>query len=150
MCMDRLKQTAGDPLLQSIDTYVVAAQQAAAPPPPARAKKSKIAPTPESSLDLLEVILHDTVLFPEGGGQPSDVGLIALYDGDGQLGPELDVIEIKRRGGTAIHFVKAEGAGHFIPGARVHVRLGDSGVARRLDHVSVRPSARDSQILTHS
>jgi misacylated tRNA(Ala) deacylase len=117
---------------------VVSTQRVAAPPPPARAKKSKSATTSTPTEPLLEVILHDTVLFPEGGGQPSDVGLIAIFDASGDATREYDVVEIKRQGGTAVHFVKTDDPRLFEPGVKVRVRLGDSGVARRLDHVSVR------------
>jgi len=42
-----------------------------------------------------EVILDDTVLFPEGGGQPDDRGKI-----DGA-----DVLRVIRRGGAALHYL---------------------------------------------
>jgi misacylated tRNA(Ala) deacylase len=116
----------------------VNAKKAVAPPAPTRAKKSKGAPALAPAQDLLEVILHDTVLFPEGGGQPSDTGRIAVYDDEGTLGADMEVVEIKRNGGTAIHYVQAgeQELSQFPAGARVHVWLGEAGVARRLDHVS--------------
>ena len=68
-------------------------------------KNRKKKPVPSAD-KLFEVILHDTVLFPEGGGQPSDIGLIRL-----QSEEEFEVTQILRRGGHAIHFVKAKGDG---------------------------------------
>jgi misacylated tRNA(Ala) deacylase len=125
--------------LQTLETYVVSTQPAAAPPAPSgRVKKSKGAPPPPDE-PLLECILHDTVLFPEGGGQPSDIGLIVATDDEGNsTSVEWEVIEIKRRGGTAVHFVKAGNSAEklLVPEARVKVSLGKTGFARRLDHVS--------------
>lgn len=43
-----------------------------------------------------EVILKDTVLFPEGGGQPDDRGTIN----------ELPVLRVTRQGADAIHFIE--------------------------------------------
>ncbi|OWF35864.1 alanyl-tRNA editing protein Aarsd1-like [Mizuhopecten yessoensis] len=45
-----------------------------------------------------EVILEDTVLFPEGGGQPDDRGTIN----------DIDVLRITRKGAEAVHFVSTE------------------------------------------
>jgi len=42
-----------------------------------------------------EVVLRDTILFPEGGGQPDDRGEIA----------GVEVLRITRRGSTAVHFL---------------------------------------------
>ena len=107
---------------------------AQAAPQPKRAKKDKAASTHEP---LLEVILHDTVIFPEGGGQPSDIGI--LTSSDGQL---WDVQEAKRIGGHAVHYIKlgdrtSEAAlSAFTIGSTVGVALGEAGYRRRLDHVS--------------
>lgn len=86
---------------------------------------------------LLEVILHDTIIFPEGGGQPSDVGI--LTSSDGEL---WDVVEAKRIGGHAVHYVRLkpeQNVEHalqvFSPGALVGASLGEEGHKRRLDHV---------------
>lgn len=43
-----------------------------------------------------EVILEDTILFPEGGGQPHDLGYLGT----------VPVLSIIRRGADAIHYVK--------------------------------------------
>ncbi|KAI0215837.1 Alanyl-tRNA editing protein Aarsd1-A [Lamellibrachia satsuma] len=42
-----------------------------------------------------EVVLEDTVLFPEGGGQPDDHGKIN----------DIDVVQVMRHGVTAVHLV---------------------------------------------
>lgn len=77
-------------------------------------------------------MLHDTVLFPEGGGQPSDIGILRTIT---QI--EYEVSEVIRRGGHAIHFVKAKDG--QVPGLEVGssviAALGDAGYMRRLDHV---------------
>ena len=98
-------------------------------------KKKKAAPAPTAPL--LEVILHDTIIFPEGGGQPSDVG--TLTSADGEL---WDVVEAKRHGGHAVHYVRLrpeqstdDALKAFALGALVGVALGEAGVKRRLDHV---------------
>ena len=108
------------------------------PTPPSNGregKKKKAAPAP--SAPLVEVILHDTIIFPEGGGQPSDCGI--LTSADGEL---WDVVEAKRHGGHAVHYVRLKPAQTvdqalkvFSPGALVGVALGEEGSKRRLDHV---------------
>lgn len=45
-----------------------------------------------------EVVLEDTVLFPEGGGQPDDRGTIN----------GIEVIRVVRQGGHAIHYIPEE------------------------------------------
>eukprot|EP00116_Pleurobrachia_bachei_P002442 sb/3462704/ len=46
-----------------------------------------------------EVELDDTILFPEGGGQPSDFGTLQLPTSDAKIG----VLDVQRRGRTAVH-----------------------------------------------
>lgn len=83
------------------------------------------------------MILHDTVLFPEGGGQPNDIGVITSADGE-----LWDVVDVKRRGGHAIHFIKVkegktadDALAAFATGSIARTALGDQGFQRRLDHV---------------
>ncbi|WAR04193.1 AASD1-like protein [Mya arenaria] len=65
-----------------------------------------------------EVILEDTILFPEGGGQPDDRGTIN----------EVPVLRVTRRGAEAVHFVtKAIEAG-----TSVHMVV---DWVRRFDHM---------------
>ncbi|SJL01880.1 uncharacterized protein ARMOST_05204 [Armillaria ostoyae] len=70
-----------DPLLRQIETTVVncVVSQPALPPAGKKTKKTVLAPTlPDDPI--LEVVLHDTVIFPEGGGQPTDTGIIITLD----------------------------------------------------------------------
>lgn len=83
---------------------------------------------------MLEVVLHDTVLFPEGGGQPTDIGQIT------SSGVTFEVTQVKRVGGHALHYVRAQNIDNdvlsFYPGTEVNVHLGQDGYNRRYDHVS--------------
>lgn len=102
---------------------------------PANNRKKKVVGAAADKDLLLEVVLHDTVLFPEGGGQPSDIGYLRTAEGE-----TFDVTEVKRRGGHAIHFVRSKN-GHvhgLAVGAHVAAALGEQGFKRRLDHVSLR------------
>lgn len=98
-----------------------------------RAKKDQ---APAAVEFLVQLILHDTVLFPEGGGQPFDIGVLTSSDGD-----LWEVVDVKRHGGHAVHYVKAGERGvdaalkAFTPGSLVNVALGEAGLSRRLDHV---------------
>ncbi|XP_050767826.1 putative protein PTGES3L isoform X1 [Gymnogyps californianus] len=65
-----------------------------------------------------QVVLEDTILFPEGGGQPDDRGLIG----------DVPVLRVTRRGPEAIHFVQAA----LEPGAEVLLSL---DWERRFDHM---------------
>ncbi|XP_068274587.1 putative protein PTGES3L isoform X1 [Nyctibius grandis] len=65
-----------------------------------------------------QVVLEDTILFPEGGGQPDDRGLIG----------DVPVLRVTRRGPEAVHFVQAA----LEPGAEVLLSL---DWERRFDHM---------------
>ncbi|XP_050571501.1 alanyl-tRNA editing protein Aarsd1 isoform X3 [Cygnus atratus] len=65
-----------------------------------------------------QVVLEDTILFPEGGGQPDDRGLIG----------DVPVLRVTRRGPEAIHFVQTA----LEPGAAVLLSL---DWERRFDHM---------------
>ncbi|XP_048172315.1 alanyl-tRNA editing protein Aarsd1-like isoform X3 [Corvus hawaiiensis] len=65
-----------------------------------------------------QVVLEDTILFPEGGGQPDDRGLIG----------DVPVLRVTRRGPEAVHFVPAA----LEPGAEVLLSL---DWERRFDHM---------------
>lgn len=98
-------------------------------------KKGKKVSTPASAdQPTLEVILHDTVIFPEGGGQPSDTGIIKIADGR-----TWTVTQAKRHGGHAVHYVRADqaedGLASLTPGTNVTVSLGELDFDRRYDHV---------------
>ncbi|KAM9296223.1 alanyl-tRNA editing protein Aarsd1 [Gastrophryne carolinensis] len=64
------------------------------------------------------VILNDTVLFPEGGGQPDDRGFIG----------EVPVLRVTRQGPDAVHFVSSP----LEVGAQVLARI---DWQRRFDHM---------------
>ncbi|KDQ64267.1 hypothetical protein JAAARDRAFT_27889 [Jaapia argillacea MUCL 33604] len=132
-----------DPLLRELSTTVVSSRISQPTSVPQNNKKKKSAqPTPPSE-SLLEVLLHDTILFPEGGGQPSDIGLITTPGGE-----TWEVVEVKRFGGHAVHFVKTQsGPGDietalnsFRAGEKVLVQLGEEGFKRRLDHMCMHTS----------
>ncbi|OCH92210.1 ThrRS/AlaRS common domain-containing protein [Obba rivulosa] len=124
-----------DPLLRELATTVVSCTVSQAPAVPSNGRKSKEKTPMPPAETLLEVILHDTVLFPEGGGQPSDVGLLTTSDKR-----VWKVIEIKRHGGHAVHYVSVpkedvEAALQaFHSGAEVVASLGEEGYKKRLDH----------------
>ncbi|KAK2536132.1 hypothetical protein Q9233_003341 [Columba guinea] len=65
-----------------------------------------------------QVVLEDTILFPEGGGQPDDRGLIG----------DVPVLRVTRRGPEAVHFVPAA----LEPGTEVLLSL---DWERRFDHM---------------
>ncbi|KAK7482498.1 hypothetical protein BaRGS_00026315, partial [Batillaria attramentaria] len=65
-----------------------------------------------------EVILDDTILFPEGGGQPDDRGTIG----------EAEVVKVERRGATAVHYALTEVA----TGSEVRLSV---DWERRFDHM---------------
>ena len=123
------KHYVGDPLLKDLQTTVIVCLACERLEAPRDKKKKQHAP---QEAPLFEVLLQDTILFPEGGGQPSDIGIIKGHDG-----VSWDVLEVKRRGGLAIHYVKGgETTIHSIaPGVRVTVSLGEAGFKRRYDHV---------------
>ncbi len=136
----------GDPLLRSLQTTIVSASLLK-PSPPSSVKKgdhtkqTKASSVPTFPHHVLQLVLHDTVLFPEGGGQPSDIGILVSEDG-----VTWNVELVKRHGGVAVHYVKPTEDHHindvpnvFAPGKQVNLELGHTGFQRRLDHVSLSP-----------
>lgn len=127
----------GDPLLREFVSTVVRCEVAKSQPTSAASKRRKEgrAHTPQDQL--LEVILHDTILFPEGGGQPHDTGLLIT-----QNGSRWEVVDVKRHGGHAVHYVRVQADTEdavkaFSPGSTVDISLGEQGTQRRLDHVRI-------------
>jgi misacylated tRNA(Ala) deacylase len=59
-----------------------------------------------------EVILLDTILFPEGGGQPCDYGYLN----------DTYVHNVQREGSLAVHYVKSSTV-PFQPGDTVHQKV---------------------------
>lgn len=131
-----------DPVLCDLPTTVVSCSLSQSPTVPSNGRKGKKEKTPQAPAEpLLEVILHDTVLFPEGGGQPSDIGILTSPDGE-----QWNVVEVKRHGGHAVHYIHAHDQDGqsalcaFPAGAKVGVALGEEGLKRRLDHMSMHTS----------
>ncbi|KAI9467093.1 ThrRS/AlaRS common domain-containing protein [Lactarius psammicola] len=134
-----------DPLLRSLDTSIISASLLK-PSPPSSVKKgshikqAKVSSVPAFHYPVFQVVLHDTVLFPEGGGQPTDIGTLTSEDGR-----VWNVELVKRHGGVAVHYVKSaedisDVPGVFVPGKRVSLELGQAGFQRRLDHMSMHTS----------
>lgn len=126
----------GDPLLRRLETYVTDTflLEAEAPQKPQRKGTKKT----RSEGVVLQVILHDTIIFPEGGGQPSDVGFLSVGSDT-----TLEVFGAERVGGRAVHYIRFPTPDELqkaqlllSTGANVVVTLGDNGYQRRLDHVS--------------
>ncbi|KAF8897493.1 hypothetical protein BD779DRAFT_1491147, partial [Infundibulicybe gibba] len=118
-----------DPLLRTLETVVVECKISQPVIAPANKKAKKAV-----------VILHDTVIFPEGGGQPTDTGVINAG------GLIWDVIQAKRHGGYAVHYMRVRDGdvnaalGAFTAGNNVTVSLDNTGYDRRYDHMSMHTS----------
>jgi misacylated tRNA(Ala) deacylase len=114
-------QWTGDPLLTTLETTIYSVL------PVTKASNAKKGAS--SKVPILELVLQDTILFPEGGGQPYDTGRIVINGNE-----EWIVQQVDRRGGYAIHTVHhREGATLPEVGAKVTVRLDED---RRWDLVS--------------
>ncbi|TFK43578.1 ThrRS/AlaRS common domain-containing protein [Crucibulum laeve] len=131
-----------DPLLRTLDTTVVSVSLSQVAPVAAGKKTKKAVLAPVIPNDpIVEVILHDTVIFPEGGGQPTDTGIITTSNNT-----TWDVVQAKRHGGHAVHYVRVQNGDinaallAFSPGARVTVSLGQKDYDRRYDHMSMHTS----------
>ncbi|XP_049636123.1 alanyl-tRNA editing protein Aarsd1 [Suncus etruscus] len=72
----------------------------------------------KEALSGFQVVLQDTLLFPEGGGQPDDRGTI----------DNISVLRVTRRGAEADHFTLTP----LTPGSEVQVRVDWD---RRFDHM---------------
>lgn len=72
----------------------------------------------KETLKGFNVKLQDTILFPEGGGQPDDHGLIG----------DVPVLRVTRQGSDALHFVSSP----LEEGQEVHVKV---DWERRFDHM---------------
>ncbi|XP_012936107.1 alanyl-tRNA editing protein Aarsd1-A [Aplysia californica] len=62
------------------------------------AKKTLLVEGKKTSVEGYNIILEDSILFPEGGGQPDDRGTIN----------DIPVLSISRSGEDAVHFTKTE------------------------------------------
>ncbi|GAA5862738.1 hypothetical protein JCM1840_002657 [Sporobolomyces johnsonii] len=125
-----------DPLLSTLTTTVLRCDKVekALPAAAAKGKKGKkdAAPSPpaEEPRDEWEIELADTVLFPEGGGQPSDTGLLIPLDeaGTPKEGEAALVREVIRRNLDAVHFASKP----FPVGSQV---VASVDMERRTDHM---------------
>jgi Ser-tRNA(Ala) deacylase AlaX len=76
-------------------------------------------------------------MFPEGGGQPTDAGIIVTNANK----VVWEVVQAKRHGGHAVHYVRVQDGNvdnallAFTSGASVTVALDEAGSDRRYDHV---------------
>ncbi|KAF7332145.1 tRNA-SAD domain-containing protein [Mycena kentingensis (nom. inval.)] len=128
-----------NPLLRQNDAVIVSTALSALTQPKLKGKKAVNAPEISADTVTLELSLSDTVLFPEGGGQPTCTGILRTQDGT--IWPVLKVLRV---GGTAVHYVQVLDAEQSLkilcPGARVRVELDDRGWDRRVDHMSLHTS----------
>ena len=65
-----------DSYLRTLDTVVISCEPKAAATAAAKGKKKSGGAAPGPPAQLWEVVLGDSVIFPEGGGQPSDIGTV--------------------------------------------------------------------------
>ncbi|KAI6648684.1 hypothetical protein LOD99_7911 [Oopsacas minuta] len=68
---------------------------------------------------LYRIVFDDTILFPEGGGQPEDLGC---------LNDSISVLHVEREGDVAVHYTKVP----LEEGEHVHMRV---NWERRWDHM---------------
>lgn len=136
-------QLPGQQYLKSCTAKVVScvpiAEPTAAEQSNKKAKKPAATPAAETDANVVlpkfHIILSETVLFPEGGGQPFDTGVLALA-GDAAATPEADgatnssttVLNVQRENGDVVHYTTSA-----LPvGADVTVTV---DWARRFDHM---------------
>lgn len=85
---------------------------------------------------LWEVMLEDTVLFPEGGGQPWDTGRLSLVDANGSS-QSFAVEGVVRRGLDAVHIVRVPSSSAIDFGTVVgQEATAEVDWERRLDHMA--------------
>ncbi|WVW81328.1 hypothetical protein I302_103319 [Kwoniella bestiolae CBS 10118] len=137
-----------DPLLRSLKTRVHAVKEASiktAPPPKGKGNKKKGGDEipkegkMEDKGKLYEVELLDTVIFPEGGGQPSDTGRMNVLDPIGGVKQSFVIESCLRRKLDSVHLVRIP------PGTEVDLKEGDEVELvvdwdRRMDHMTIHTS----------
>ncbi|CDZ97893.1 Predicted metal-dependent hydrolase, contains AlaS domain [Phaffia rhodozyma] len=115
-----------DPLLQRLSTEIFSSNLFVLPPPTKGTKSAKTRKaatetpslSPTSDTKIYEIECLDTCLFPEGGGQPSDSGVMIVENG-----LELKVAHVLRKGRKAIHFVEVPEGKQLLIGAGSKVEL---------------------------
>ncbi|KAK9464905.1 Threonyl/alanyl tRNA synthetase [Lipomyces arxii] len=108
-----------DSYLDTFETVVVSCKPVEFLPVKNGKKSKVIVPTEDAAY---EVEFKDTILFPEGGGQPSDHGMILAG------GKEIPVLAIRRESLTALHKVQTP----LEPDTKVKMEL---DWKRRFDHM---------------
>ncbi|WVQ94238.1 hypothetical protein IAU59_001316 [Kwoniella sp. CBS 9459] len=146
-----------DPLLRSLRTTVHSARKATikAPPPPKGKDKVKKSKSPSSDAvpngesfgesskevkgELWEVELLDTVIFPEGGGQPADTGFLHLLNPNGEIETTLVIEGCLRQKLDSVHLVRVPPGVTFQweEGKEVEVVV---DWERRMDHMTIHTS----------
>ena len=106
-----------DSYARALTTTVLSCAPRPAEPPAPKGKKAGAAQSEEAPL--WDVVLADTVLFPEGGGQPSDVGTVG----------GAECLRVENLGGAATHVLTSP----LAPGSKVEARV---DWARRSDHMA--------------
>lgn len=157
-----------DPYLRELKgVEIVAARKAVQEQDKSRSKKKPKGDAKQDKVEtkdegeVWEVELKDTILFPEGtfkrdyrasvaagsnltwtgGGQPSDAGIFRITPSPSSKTTELQVINVQRRGLSAVHHVKIPkelmGSIEEVlkPGVKVDMQV---DWERRWDHVSIR------------
>ncbi|KAL7420208.1 hypothetical protein Q5752_005175 [Cryptotrichosporon argae] len=125
-----------NPLLRTLRTTVLAVRPAKALPVQKgreKQKKDKGEATPTASGALWEVEVNDTVIFPEGGGQPSDTGSITVTTPNGNV--TYAVESCIRRKLDSIHFVRAPEGSDLADLVGQDVEL-EVDWRRRMDHMA--------------
>ncbi|OCF34798.1 hypothetical protein I316_03342 [Kwoniella heveanensis BCC8398] len=145
-----------DPLLRSMRTTIHSARQASikAPPPPKGKDKAK-KPKGQSSASsangndsesgkedkgaLWEVELLDTVIFPEGGGQPADTGILHLLNPNGDVETTLVIEGCLRQKLDSVHLIRVPPrvSVQWDEGREVEVVV---DWERRMDHMTIHTS----------
>jgi misacylated tRNA(Ala) deacylase len=122
-----------DSYLQTFETEVVSCSKYAPPEAPKQSGKSKTKKSTDptkfeqngSSQSWL-IELADSVLFPEGGGQPTDHGSLTPVNGD--TADAIPITNIQRHGLQCIHYSPAP----LEPGTKVRQTV---DFTRRFDHM---------------
>jgi Ser-tRNA(Ala) deacylase AlaX len=113
-----------DSSLSFLSTKVVSCRPRLESPASKVKDRKKDAPVAASDdRPLFEVVLEDTVLFPEGGGQPSDSGFVG----------GVPCLRVENQGGLAVHVLAGDAASGLVEGADVKVEV---DWARRWDHTT--------------
>lgn len=95
-----------DPNLKSLETLLAKAQPVKDETTSQKNQKEKGAKAKDASSTpsiRYQLLLHDTIIFPEGGGQPHDTGTISLIGTSNNI--KLRVDNAIRRNLDAVHFV---------------------------------------------